>query len=265
MLENKLKIWKLNISYKLFWELKKGNNNIVILHWWWGSSNSWIKVWELLNSIWYNVIIPDLPWFWKTTLLSALTLEEYAIIVENFIKELSIIWKEWIILWWHSNGWAISIKISNRKKLKISTLILNNSAGIRNDKKISFKKKIFKIFSKIMKPIIDSSNKNWLLKRMRPFFYKCIGWQDYINSEKDPKLKQTYLNIISTDLKDEIKTIRDNTLIIWWEKDTYTPCSDGIYMRNEIKKSKMIILPNEKHWIHLHSPEKLIETFIHNI
>ena len=137
MLENKLKIWKLNISYKLFWELKKGNNNIVILHWWWGSSNSWIKVWELLNSIWYNVIIPDLPWFWKTTLLSALTLEEYAIIVENFIKELSIIWKEWIILWWHSNGWAISIKISNRKKLKISTLILNNSAGIRNDKKRS--------------------------------------------------------------------------------------------------------------------------------
>ena len=124
MQENKLIIWKLNINYKVFWELKKGNNNIVILHGWWGSSDSWIRVWELLNSIGYNIIVPDLPGFWKTKLNNALTLDDYAIIVENFINELSVIWKEWIILWWHSNGWGISIKISNRKKIKISTLYL---------------------------------------------------------------------------------------------------------------------------------------------
>lgn len=235
----------------------------MILHWWWGSSNSWIRVWELLNNIGYNVIIPDLPWFWKTKLVSALTLEEYGVIIENFIKELNIIGKEGIILWWHSNGWAISIKIGNRKKIKISTLILNNSAWIRNDKKRTFKRKVLNTFSNIIKKIpIFNNPKPWKLKIL---FYKLIGWQDYINVQNNPKLKETYLNIISSDISEDIKELKQNTLLIWWEKDTYTPLSDWLYMRKNVKRSKMIILPNEKHGIHLHSPEKLVETFIHNI
>jgi pimeloyl-ACP methyl ester carboxylesterase len=262
MQENKLIIWKLNINYKVFWELKKGNNNIVILHGWWGSSDSWIRVWELLNSIGYNIIVPDLPGFWKTKLNNALTLDDYAIIVENFINELSVIWKEWIILWWHSNGWGISIKISNRKKIKISTLILNNSAGIRNDRKRSLKRKALNLLSKSIKKIIP---KNIKLSKFRTLFYKLIGGQDYLESEKDPKLKQTYLNIIWSDLKEEIKNIKNNTLLIWWEKDSYTPYHDGMYMRQNIKKSKMIVLKDQKHWIHLQAPEKLVEAFIHNI
>jgi pimeloyl-ACP methyl ester carboxylesterase len=262
MQENTLKIWKLDIYYKLFWNLKKGDNNIVILHGWWGSSDSWIQTSELLSNIGYNVIVPDLPWFWKTKLISALTLEEYGIIIENFIKDLNIVWKEGIILWWHSNGGAISIKISNRKKIKISTLILNNSSGIRNDKRRSLKRKFFSFITKKIKVILP---KNIQQSKIRRLFYKVIWSQDYLASEKNPKLKETYQNIISLDLKEEIKEVKNNTLLIWWEKDTYTPLSDGLYMRNNIKKSKMITLKDQKHGIHIQNPEILVETFINNI
>ena len=131
MQEKQIKLKKLELNYKI---LSDENNQFtfLILHGWGGSSDSWIEVWEKLFENWFNVIIPDLPWFWKTEIISSLTLDDYAKIIENFAEKLKL--KD-IILAWHSNGWAISIKIENRWNLKPLRLILNNSAWIRNDKK----------------------------------------------------------------------------------------------------------------------------------
>jgi pimeloyl-ACP methyl ester carboxylesterase len=172
-----------------------------------------------------------------------------------------------LILWGHSNGWAISIKLANRNKIKILRLILNNSAWIRNDKKRSLKRKILNIISKLIKKInpSPSGEVRWGLKKIRKLFYRAIGSHDYLNAEKNPKLKQTYLNMISSDLKEEIKNIKNHTLLIWWEKDNYTPVSDAYFMRKNIKNSKLIILDNETHWIHLKNPDRLVKTFLQNI
>lgn len=252
-----LKKINLEINYE-DWINEQNTVTIVILHGWWWSSQSWLEIWELLFQSWYNVIIPDLPWFWKTKLEKVFDLEEYAIVIEKFIKEL---WLKNIILWWHSNGWAISIKIANRWKVSISRLVLNNSAWIRNDIKRGTKRKII---WKIIKPLKLFKNVPWF-KKLREYFYKAIWWQDYLKAEQNPFLKQTYLNMISSDLSDEFEKIEIDTLLIWWREDTYTPLSDWLKMRNNIKKSKLVILDNEKHWIHLKSPEKLTNTFLNNI
>lgn len=245
------------INYKYF--KKEGNmENIIILHWWWWSSNSWVETWKLLSEIWFNAIIPDLPGFWKTKMNYIFDLDKYSSVVINFIKELKL---DNIILWWHSNGWAISIKIVNSKLLNIKKLVLNNSAWIRNDKKRNFKKIFFKIISDYLKIF----NKIPAYKKIRILFYKLIWSTDYINSEKNPYLKQTYLNIIKEDLKEDIKNIDLDTLLIRWEKDTYTPISDAYFFRNNIKKSRLCILDNETHWIHLKNPKRLVDTFLKNI
>jgi pimeloyl-ACP methyl ester carboxylesterase len=238
----------------------KNNETILILHWWWWNSQSWLHVWELLFNNWYNVIIPDLPWFGNTKLNKILELDDYASIVENFIINQKL---DNIILWWHSNGWAIAIKIANRNKINIKRLILNNSAWIRNDSKRSIKRKIFNKISVLLKNILPKNNN--FIKKLRIYYYKAIWSYDYIEAEKSPIMKQTYLNMISSDLKTEINKIKQNTLLIWWKNDTYTPISDGMYMRQHIKKSKMIIIENEKHWIHIASPEKLVNNFLKNL
>lgn len=263
-----LKKTNIEIHYEDFID-ENNENTIVILHWWWGNSQSWLNVWELLFQAWFNVIIPDLPWFWKTKINNILDLDDYASIVEEFINEL---WLKNIILWWHSNGWAISIKIATRWKIDTSRLILNNSAWIRNDRKRSLKRKILNKFTKIIKKLLSiiPPRENWeswnnLIKKLRKLFYRAIWWQDYLNAENNPYLKETYLNMIKTDLSELIPQINQNTLLIWWENDTYTPVSDWISMRNKIKNSKIIILEDEKHWIHITSPEKLVNTFLNNI
>ena len=266
MQEKQIKIHKLELNYKF---LSDENNSFtfLILHGRGGSSDSWVQVWEKLFENWFNIIIPDLPWFWKTDITSALTLDDYSKIIEDFAEKLKL--KD-IILTWHSNGWAISIKLENRWYLKPLRLILNNSAGIRNDKKRSFKRKAFNSFVKIIKksikflPPLRGKARMGVLK-LRILFYKAIWSHDYIKAEDNKYLKETYQNMISSDLKEEIKAIKLNTLLIWGEIDTYTPISDAYFMRENIENSKLQILDNEKHGIHLQNPDRLVKTILDNI
>jgi pimeloyl-ACP methyl ester carboxylesterase len=265
MEERQIVINNLEVNYKYLLNEEK-KHTIVILHWWWWSSDSWVEAWKLLQESWYNVYVPDLPWFGKTKINKTYTLDDYAQLITNFIIELRL---KNIILWWHSNWWAISTKIVNSWNIDITRLILNNSAWIRNDKKRTLKRKIFNTITSYVKKIKPKPKSCWrkckVLKFFRTCFYKMIWWHDYLNAEKNPYLKQTYLNMIQSDLQDEISKIEINTLLIRWEKDTYTPLSDWIKIRNLIKNSKMITLENQKHWIHIHAPKLLIESFINNI
>ena len=266
MQEKKIKINKIELSYELFESKNKDSDTILILHGWQGASSSWTEVGDLLNREGYNVIIPDIPCASKLTKCTEIfNLDDYAELIEYFINNIKEKYNNFdfdnFILWGHSNGWAISIKLSNRWNIKIKRLILNNSAWIRNDKKRSLKRKVF---NNLVKPLKIAKKIPWI-KKLRELFYRWIWGQDYLKAEENPKLKQTYLNMISSDLKDEIKNIKENTLLIWWEKDTYTPLSDAYFMRKNILNSKLIVLDNEIHWIHLKNPNRLVETFIKNI
>ncbi len=258
MEEKNIKIWDFDINYKEFL-VENPIETIVILHGWQWSSDSWLEVAKLLKQNNYNIIIPDIPCASKKTNCKKIfDLQDYANLIEKFLKELNL---KKIILWGHSNGWAISIKMANKKNIDILRLVLNNSAWIRKDKKRSFKRKIL---NNLIKPL-RILKKIKFLKKPRELFYRVIWSHDYLQAEKNPKLKQTYLNMISSDLKEEIKKIENDTLLIWWEKDNYTPLSDAYFMRKTIKQSKLIILNWETHWIHLKNPKKLVETFLKEI
>ena len=269
MKNGKIKINKIELSYELFESKNENSDTIIILHWWQGASSSWTKTGDLLNRSGYNVIIPDIPCASKNTKCTEIyNLDDYAELIEKFIKDLKEKYDninfDKLILWGHSNWWAISIKLANRKNIKILRLILNNSAWIRNDKKRSLKRKILNSLIKPFKIIFPLVQKLGGQK-IRTLFYKAIWSHDYLKAEQNPHLKQTYLNMINSDLKEEIKNIELFTLLIWWENDTYTPVSDSYFMRENIKKSKLIILDNETHWIHIKNPKRLCETFLQNI
>lgn len=259
MTEKQIIIAWININYKVF-TANKSKKTFLILHWWGGKSDSWIEVWDKLEEEWYTVIIPDLPGFWKTKLNKVFTLEDYSKIIHRFSTELEL--KD-IILIWHSNWWAISIKLVNSKENNIKKLILNNSAWIRNNKKRSLKRKILNKVTTIIKKIPFIKKEK--LKFLRKSFYKLIWWQDYLKSEETPFLKETYQNMISSDLQEEMRHINLNTSLIRWENDTYTPLSDWKKINSLIKKSNITILDNEKHWIHLQNPDRLVKTILKNI
>ncbi len=136
MTEKNISILWQKLFYKVWGE--RNPRSFLILHGWWGKSDSWNDVALVLEKKWFQVMVPDLPGFWKTELTKIYTLEDYAEIIEHFVEKL---WLTDIILLWHSNGGAISIILKKRNRLKISKLILNNAAGIRNKKKTNLKRR----------------------------------------------------------------------------------------------------------------------------
>lgn len=236
---------------------KENNKNILILHWWWWKSESWINFSNQISKKWFNVFVPDLPWFWETTLPKVFNLDDYRDFIKNLIIELDL--KDFYLMW-HSNWWAISMKLSLISDLKIKKLILNNSAWIRNEPKVNFKRKVLKLISLIFKPLKSFS----FFKHLRIIFYKIIWNYDYVNSLKIPFLEETYKNIISEDLQNIMENISTETLLIRWENDKFTPISYWKKINSLIKYSKMIIIPWEWHSIHLKNPEILALELLKN-
>ena len=259
-----LECWDSIVEYT-YYNTWKDSQTILILHWWRWSSDSWKQVWELLHTKGYNVIIPDIPCAsTKTVCQREFSLEQYAKLIEEFYNQLKL---ENIILWGHSNGWALSMLLSYRKNLQISQLILNNSAGIRHDAQRSFKRKVLWSFTKVVKDTVGTTGLLSLpvVKKSRILFYKAIWWQDYLEAEKNDFLHKTYINMIETDLLHIMPEISTPTTLIWWEKDSYTPVSDCHTIIESIPGSKKIVLDWETHWIHLKSPERLVQTFISSL
>jgi len=281
------------MQYKAYWDKK--NTSFLILHWWGWSSNSWEKVAKKLSERFF-VIVPDIPcaskrevrkvseevwrewkmnsekWivnnefsdnFLKNNQESSCdrvyTLDDYARLIRDFVNELGL--KDFILMG-HSNWGAIATKlVVNYQDLPVKKLILNNTAWIRKDRKRSLKRKVFWTIAKVVKPIFALP---WMWK-IRNLFYKLIWWHDYLEAEKNPNKKQTYLNMINSDLQDIFPKISKDTLIIWWENDTYTPLEDGQKIHNFIKNSKFVEIKNVRHGIHLQNPDELVKVILENI
>jgi len=245
------------MKFKTFWN--KNNPAFLILHWWGGSSDSWEQVAKMLAKYFF-VIVVDYPCGSKLLNCDKVyTLDDYADLVKNLIDELEL--KDFVLLW-HSNGSAIATKLVTKyPDLSIRKLILNNSAGIRKDKKRTLKRKIFGLASKIAKPVFTLP---WMWK-IRNLFYRLIWGQDYLEAEKNPYKKQTFLNMINEDLQETFSKIQVDTLLIRWKNDTYTPLEDGKKMHSLISNSKFVVIPNVRHWIHLQRPDKLVKVILENV
>ena len=155
-----------------------------------------------------------------------------------------------LILFGHSFGGSLSIKLAIRKKIDIQKMILCNSSGIR---KRTLKKFIFKNLSKSLKFIFKLGLVNED-KAKRFFYYYIIRERDYIQAEE---LKETFKNIVKEDLSEELNNVRIPTLILWGEEDTETTLKQGKFMHLEIINSKFKVFEKEGHNLPIKSPLKV--------
>ncbi|MFH0856958.1 MAG: alpha/beta hydrolase, partial [bacterium] len=90
------------------------------------------------------------------------------------------------------------------------------------------------------------------------FLYRIFGASDYYNC-KNEIMRETFKNIIAEDLTPYLSEIKKPAIIIWGEKDKYTPLADGILMNKKIKNSKLHIIKNVGHGVHIYESEKVAE------
>ena len=173
-----------------------------------------------------------------------------------------------VILIGHSNGGRIAVAFTNRYPEKVENLILIDSAGIyHNELPLRIKRVVFKTIAKIGAQAFGKARladrRGGIKKVLRDLLYKIARESDYKNS--DENVKQTMVNLISTDLEPILPKIKIPTLIIWGSQDRITPVSDGMLMNSLIKNSKLEIIENARHSPQFTHPEQVAETIINSL
>jgi len=224
------------LNYYFYIPENKPERSLIFLHGWRSESSVWFKLLENGRYNEFNIYLLDLPGYGKSqTPKVNFNLENYAEIVNKFIEKLNL-QKPSVI--GHSFGGAVLIKLASLDENSIDKLILIGASGIRNKK---LKKSIIKSIAKAISPLFRPK----FMQDMRINLYRMIGSDDYVAT---PHLKEIYLNVIKEDLTEDLKKIRNKTLLIWGEKDKDTPLRDGLLMKKNIKNSRLNIIKSAGHF-----------------
>lgn len=227
----------------------------LILHGWGSNSERWKNAGEQLSQQGYKVIIPDLPGFGKSDGLSEpWDTNKYVDFIEQFIKQLNL---GSFYLLGHSFGGALAAKIAIKNVQNIKKLFLVSAAIVR---KKTAKKNFLAKVAKIAKLFYFFPHYDFFRKTVYKFI---IRRTDYLSV--GGIMKDTYLNIISEDLSLRLPFIKTPTVIIWGEKDGATPVEQGYFIKDQIRGSKLVVIPEFGHDLNIGQPEILSEKITENI
>jgi len=229
---------------------------VLILHGWGGSSDSWLNVQEILVKNGYQVIVPDFPGFGKSeNPPTPWGIKEYTDFVFNFVNQLKL---DQIFLLGHSFGGRIAIRFTTLYPEKVKRLILSNSAGIKAkpDLKACLIFLLVKWGNALFKKKVLVEFKDYA----RNFLYFFLRKRDYVKANEF--MKKSMKKVIEEDLLPDLPKIKNNTLIIWGNKDKMVPVKFAKVFKEKIKNSQLIVFPNVGHSPHLETPEKLAQTIL---
>jgi len=249
--EQEITFNNLKTTYKTFGD----GTPLLILHGWGSNSDRWIPVAEQISKNGFKVIVPDLPGFGKSDPLSIpWDTNKYIDWIEKLVKELNL---EEFYLLGHSFGGALASKMAVKHVQDVKKLFLVSAACVR---KKTNTKKFSAIISKIIKIFYFIPYYAFFRKAVYKFI---IRKSDYVYVEGI--MKATYLNVVAEDLSFHLPFIKVPTVIIWGDKDEFTPIQEGYFIEKQIKKSKIIVIPGAGHDLNRKQPELLAEKVLENI
>ena len=254
MKEEKILVGGLKINYKIDGE----GENFLILHGWGGSSDSWIKIFEILSKN-FRIICPDLPGFGKSpNPLKIWSNNDYCDFVLNFAKKLNL---QQFYLLGHSFGGGLAAKFSVKNPEKVKALILCDAAVVRKKRRWSLRQFIAHLLAKLNFIFGIPFFEKWVYPMARKIVYKIAGVYDYYVI-RDGIMKKTFSKVVNEDLAHLLPEIKIPTLIVWGKKDSKVPFEDAFLIQKSISNSKLQIIEKADHSPHLKTPKELAEIIL---
>lgn len=224
-----------------FYQPKKSEKTIVFLHGWGVDSQSWFKIVPRLVDKKYSLFFLDLPGFGNSQMPpSAFSLEDYKRIVLEFIKKLRL---KKIVIVGHSFGGRIAIKIASTSPNPAEKIVLVDAAGINN---LTGFKKLTAIFARLISPVFRPQ----FMQPIRRKLYFLMG-SEYLDRVG---LSKIFSRVVSENLTLLLPKIKNETLILWGDRDNVTPLYYARLMKKLITKSKLTIFPGIGHFPFIEKP-----------
>lgn len=213
---------------------------MLLLHGWGANKNTFAKLAENLSDR-FLVYRLDLPGFGESEIGLPLNLFEVTDILYHFCQKMNI---EAPILLGHSYGGRLAIIYA--AKYPVSKLVLVSAAGIKQN--LTLKKRVSVKLYKLLKKC------NIKVK---------IGSKDYVDS--DNVKRKMLVDAVNCDLREYMRQIRTETLLIYGADDTTTPLSLAKVIENNIQGSALVTIENCGHFPYLEQPtvfQLILDSFL---
>lgn len=235
-----------NVCYKITGD---GAETVIILQGWGTHLGMYDTVADAICEQ-YRVVQLDLPGFGSSDEpREAWNVDAFADFFCKFTEALEI--KEAILIG-HSYGGRMIIKLATRENLPFSIrkIVLIDSAGIMP--KRSMKQKMKVRWYKIVKKIVNIRLVYALFPEVVEDWRSRQGSADYRNAS--PMMRKCLVMAVNEDLTHLLSKIKQETLLIWGDKDTATPLSDAKIMEEKIPNAGLVVLQGASHFSFLDSP-----------
>ena len=235
-----------NISCKITGDAAK---TVVMLQGWGTDLGMYDPIANILNGE-YRFVQFDFPGFGGSDEpKEAWNVDAYADFFCKLMKELGI---EEATLIGHSYGGRVIIKLAARENLpfRINNIVLIDSAGIVPKKTLAQKLKVRRY--KLLKKIFDLKPIYFLFPELVDDWRSRQGSADYRNAS--PLMRKCLVMAVNEDLTGLLPKIRQETLLIWGDKDTATPISDAKTMERLIPDCGLVVLNGAGHFSFLEQP-----------
>lgn len=220
-----------NVNIKLDGE----GNAMILLHGWGQSIEMMAPLHEHFKTK-YQVMSYDFPGFGESEESELRwTLEDYVTMLHQLVKAYKL---KNITIIAHSFGARVALLYA--KLYPVNHLILTGAAGIRSKRSLSY---YYKVYS---------------YKLKRRLFPKTQGGSvDYQNASSI--MRGILVNVVNRDLKNELKHIKVNTLLVFGELDQETPLWMAKKMEKELPHATLIILEGDDHFAYYHQMQRFIK------
>lgn len=219
---------------------KKGKD-IVLLHGWGQNTEMMSFIAEALGKhfVVYNI---DFPGFGKSEEpFSAWGCNEYT----EFLREFCI--KNKIdnpIFIAHSFGCRIAVRYAYR--YGAYKMVLTGAAGIRDKRSLSW----------YLKTYSYKLGKKLLPKQVVENYSNKVGSEDYKNTSGI--MRQTFVKVVNDDVKDLLKDIEAETLLVFGENDEATPLSKGKMMEKLMPNAALVVFENDDHYAYINQANRFV-------
>lgn len=234
-----------------------GKGKVVLLLHGWGDQAAGLKDLQAALSKQYKVVALDLPGFGGTQApASDWDLSDYSGFVSGFLSKIGD--KKIHAVIGHSNGGAIAVRGLANGDLKADKLVLMAAAGIRGT--TNTRNKALRLIAKTGKALTSPLPKS-VKNRLRRKAYQTIG-SDMLVAEH---LQGTFKKIVADDVRADASKLKLPTLLLYGGNDEATPAWYGQTYHELITGSKLEVLPETGHFIHLEQPKTVtaeIEEFL---
>lgn len=225
------------------------NPAVVILQGWGTSLEVYASMSQCIEEK-YRVIRLDFPGFGKSTEPKVpWNVDAYA---DFFIKFMGALNIQKATLIGHSYGARVIIKLAARDSIpfEITNIVLVDGAGIMAQKTPEQKRKIARY--KALKKVVDNPITRSVASNMVESWKNKQGSEDYRNAT--PIMRQCLVMAVNEDLTELLPKVRQEVLLIWGDRDTATPLSDGQLMEKLMPNAGLAVIPGTGHFSFAENP-----------